>query len=542
MAEISQEQFPKVEGQYYLNFFKKLHKHRKPNWYLEVGTNKGNSLRLAECASISVDPNFIVSQDVIGQKPELHCFASTSDAFFASKATRKLGAKIDLAFLDGMHLFEFTLRDFMNCEKLMARDGMIILHDVIPINFDAAQREWDKDKTKHWTGDIWRVVLALKDARPDLDVRVLDAAPSGIALITNLDPESTDLDVAYEKLVEKYLAIELSEKTLPDILEKLAIESTKAYTKELGDAASASLDFAIKIHVSEQKNRADFGEFHYADSLAASLESLGHKARIDFHESWATKAKQGEVEIWLRGKYPPEVNHDNLAVQWTITNGNNLTGDDLTGLSHCFLASNKMPSDAGDVPCSTLLQCTDTRRFPAPAHINAPSHEVLFVGSGYPTRKRRGMVVWALEAGIETAVYGRFWSFLENDWHKGTNVDNRTLGALYQNAGIVLNDHHRSMRGEAAYVNNRVFDVLACGVPLISDRVQGLPEGFEEFVYFAEGAEELAEKVDLARSENLAMSRRRREFARHVAQNHSFDKRAADMVARVNELRAGKKT
>ena len=43
----------------------------------------------------------------------------TSDDFFASHDLAQVlgGRPVDLAYIDGMHQFEFALRDFMNLER-----------------------------------------------------------------------------------------------------------------------------------------------------------------------------------------------------------------------------------------------------------------------------------------------------------------------------------------------------------------------------------------------------------------------------------------
>ena len=57
----------------------------------------------------------------------------TSDEFFAKFDPRDaLGSKIDLAFLDGQHLFEYVLRDFMNTEAVCEENSFILLHDCSP--------------------------------------------------------------------------------------------------------------------------------------------------------------------------------------------------------------------------------------------------------------------------------------------------------------------------------------------------------------------------------------------------------------------------
>jgi hypothetical protein len=44
-----------------------------------------------------------------------------------------------------------------------------------------------------WTGDVWKTVVALREFRPDLVVRTIDLGPTGLTLVTNLNPASTVL-------------------------------------------------------------------------------------------------------------------------------------------------------------------------------------------------------------------------------------------------------------------------------------------------------------------------------------------------------------
>ena len=53
-----------------------------------------------------------------------------------------------LRFIDGMHLSEFALRDFINIEPFMADTGVIVIDDVLPRNGLEAARD---RKTEPWT-------------------------------------------------------------------------------------------------------------------------------------------------------------------------------------------------------------------------------------------------------------------------------------------------------------------------------------------------------------------------------------------------------
>lgn len=135
---------------------------------------------------------------------------ATSDEFFARNDLRGLlgGLEVDLAFIDGMHLFEFALRDFINLERACGRDSVIAVHDCDPPNAEAAARE---RTTAFWTGDVWKLVLCLKRHRPDLRVAVVDVPPSGLGIVTNLDPGSTLLEERFAQICDELVGLEFGE-------------------------------------------------------------------------------------------------------------------------------------------------------------------------------------------------------------------------------------------------------------------------------------------------------------------------------------------
>jgi hypothetical protein len=76
--------FKRANGIGYLKFLRALHASLIFDWYMEVGCRKGDSFAPVRGKTIAVDPFFRVGLDVIGRKPALHVFQSTSDDFFAS--------------------------------------------------------------------------------------------------------------------------------------------------------------------------------------------------------------------------------------------------------------------------------------------------------------------------------------------------------------------------------------------------------------------------------------------------------------------------
>ena len=198
----------------YLDFLSKVHSVAQPDWYLEIGTRSGRSLVLASCASIAIDPEFQLKGDALGSKPALHLFQETSDAAFANPRLKALDARIDIAFLDGLHRFEFLLRDVINTEAMMSEDGVMFLHDVAPRTVEMTSREIPVAGTA-WTGDVWKLMPILKRYRPDLDAVVLDCPPTGLAMITGPWRQSDALIRHYDEILAEWMGVELGTYGIP---------------------------------------------------------------------------------------------------------------------------------------------------------------------------------------------------------------------------------------------------------------------------------------------------------------------------------------
>ena len=167
-------------------FLAQLHELLQPQFYMEVGVQFGTSLRLANCPAWGVDPvPMVTGADV---KPGHFVFTNTSDAFFAEVAAKphewSTHPPLGLAFIDGMHLWEYAIRDFYNIERLYAEpETVVVFDDVLPYNEYIAQRE---QPPGDWTGDVWKVIAFLAVIRPDLETMLVDTWPTGSLVVWNL--------------------------------------------------------------------------------------------------------------------------------------------------------------------------------------------------------------------------------------------------------------------------------------------------------------------------------------------------------------------
>lgn len=210
-------QIPDHTGTFYATVLRRFHDLFKPQTYLEIGVKDGDTFDLASCAAIAIDPNFQLQRPMVDRKPSSCFYNMTSDAFFARHDPSAIfGQPIDMAFLDGMHWFEFLLRDFINTEKHCKRNSIILLHDCMPTDEYVARRDPGDTRfvgqTRNvgwWAGDVWKTTAILLKYRPDLKILAFDAVPTGLVAITGLDPQSSFLADNYFDVIAEYQAMDL---------------------------------------------------------------------------------------------------------------------------------------------------------------------------------------------------------------------------------------------------------------------------------------------------------------------------------------------
>jgi hypothetical protein len=193
----------------YLDLVDQIQATLLPRTYVEIGIEFGTSLQLAlpGTQAIGIDPAPKVRHRL---DRETRVYPLTSDDFFERHDVRALlgDRPIDLAYIDGLHLFEFALRDFMNVEAACGPDSVVLIDDTNPPDEASASRE---RITNIWAGDIWKVVVCLRRYRPDLTVTTIDVAPTGVTVVRGLDPESKVLPSRYDELCAEFVEMTYGE-------------------------------------------------------------------------------------------------------------------------------------------------------------------------------------------------------------------------------------------------------------------------------------------------------------------------------------------
>lgn len=159
-----------------------LARHLQAKSYLEVGVASGDTFFAVDIANkVAVDPKFRFDYRSYENESN-HFFEISSDVYFTKFSNDE---KFDVIFLDGLHTFEQTFRDF--CSSIMvAHDKTIwILDDTMPSDVFSS---WPKQMQavnfrkqagltgEQWHGDVFKVVFAIHDFFPMLSYVTINTA------------------------------------------------------------------------------------------------------------------------------------------------------------------------------------------------------------------------------------------------------------------------------------------------------------------------------------------------------------------------------
>jgi len=166
-----------------------------------------------------------------------------------------------------------------------------------------------------------------------------------------------------------------------------------------------------------------------------------------------------------------------------------------------------------------------------------PKYDVILLGNEYSAKRTQlGLALKGIK-GVSVGIYGEWRTFRPN----GINMyDFIQADKLYRNSKIGVGDQQWEM--SIGYVSNRLFQALRAGIFMLQ---QHIPQ-MENLMGFVDGKhfvcwDKIEEVPDLIRYWlDPKRDKERKEIAengkRFVIQNHSFDKRANELVGLIEKL------
>ncbi|WP_096156581.1 CgeB family protein [Bacillus sp. FJAT-45066] len=281
-----------------------------------------------------------------------------------------------------------------------------------------------------------------------------------------------------------------------------------------------------------------WGDFHFGRSLSKYLVRNKVEVETDYYPNWNNK-KEADVVLVLRGKYPykPKKNHFN--VMWNISHPEDVTLEEYEEYDLIFVASNnhaEFLKTKLSKPVYPLLQCTDIEEFTINHDVsNNDRSDFIFVGNKKGVN--RPGVVWSIEIGLPLKVWGRGWETLvQSELLMGHYIKNEELGKLYSKSKAILNDHYEDMK-KYGFINNRVFDALACGLPVISDYHEELYNLFPNEILYYRNKEELESVLKQIIFMYPQIVDRVNKLVETIREKHTFEIRAKEIIDKINKIR-----
>lgn len=384
--------------------------------------------------------------------------------------------------------------------------------------------------------------------------RVFDALMSGTLVITNGVEGSKDLfagELPYyktstelDKLLEYYLNDDKARVAKIKQLKEIIIKehTYKHRAESIRDELAKrflSKSIAIKIPAPTWERAYSWGDYHMAVLLKQQLQNIGFHVLLQVLSEWDNdEGMECDAVIVFRGLSRYKLKSHQVNIMWNISHPDIVSLEEYEEYDKVFIASelwaDKIRKQVS-VSVETMLQCTDPERFHPPTEKEKKKHhqQLLFVGNSRNIYRK--ILKDLMPTEYDLAVYGRRWEkIIPKKYIHGEHISNDELYLHYGSSDILLNDHWDDMR-EQGFVSNRIFDGLACGAFIITDKVNAMG-GLEKYVQVYETQEELKKLISYYLDNPEKRFEKIDKSIDYISHNHTYKERAKTFSQTINQF------
>lgn len=293
-------------------------------------------------------------------------------------------------------------------------------------------------------------------------------------------------------------------------------------------------NLTIAIKSPHPEGTTHWGELFFSIALKKSFEKMGFNVIIQEREHWYDEIDV-DIALVLRGEVDYAPNYSNINIMWNISHPTAISIEEYEKYDYVFISSEKYVEKIKskvNTNVHPLLQCTDPDVF-YPEKDNDLSEEILFVGVTRGVYRK--IIKDILKTKHEVSIYGMGWEeFIDEKHVKGYFIPNEELHKYYSSCKILLNDHWDDMRDED-FPSNRLFDALACGTFVISDKIPSADTLFEGGIVTYDDVNDLNNKINYYLSHEDERVEIAKKGQKIVLENHTFDNRIIELISVLKE-------
>lgn len=261
--------------------------------------------------------------------------------------------------------------------------------------------------------------------------------------------------------------------------------------------------WVIKASFPNTQEKRQWSDYAFANSLKKYLEELGYYVAVESRDEWETK-EAADVVIALRGwlaYYPDRRNKDCIYILWNLSHSSTITDEEYNAYDVVCTGSEKETyvralRERLKVQVKTLPMCVDTKIFyPDEGNDGEKMYDWVFVGNSRDVERKS--VSWSIKYNFPIKIWGGNWERFIPESKKyvvSDCISNDNLPELYRSAKVTVDDHRDDMI-ENGFMNTRVLEALACGLPIISDYSETLEKQFGDSVLYYRNEEEFVEQA-----------------------------------------------
>lgn len=296
------------------------------------------------------------------------------------------------------------------------------------------------------------------------------------------------------------------------------------------------LKFCFKIGVPQKEEMDKWGDYYLVKSFGEALKRKGHQYIIHILPQWNTNEDyDSDVIIHLRGLSKYNLKKQHFNIMWNISHPEDVNLSEYEKYDLILISSLKYSKEIKkkiSKPVYPLLQFADTGNF-FPDKSTDLKNEILFVGNSRGVMRK--IVQDIIPPPKELSIYGTRWEgMIPDKYIKGTWFPNNQLRKLYSSCDVLLNDHWDDMK-KYGFINNRVFDALACKAVLINDDFDELKKVLPGVITY-NGREELLSLINDIYSNPEVYKKNTEKLYSLIISKHTVDKRVEEFLNILNRF------
>lgn len=303
--------------------------------------------------------------------------------------------------------------------------------------------------------------------------------------------------------------------------------------------------WVIKAGFPNDENGKKFSDYAYARTLKKYLERINKQVIVQAYEQWDDEVS-ADVVVMLRGyrAYVPDRRQkDCIYMLWVLSHVDQITEEEYNSydlicvgsIKESFIASLK---EKVYVPIKTLLMCVDSEIFhPGENPYGEKEYDWIFVGNSKWIKRKS--VMWSMKHDVPLKIWGKDWGRIDPEILKHVVSDhilNDDLPELYRNAKITVDDHYDDM-SENGFINTRILESLCCGLPVISDYSEVMPQMFGDAILYYTDEKSFVEQIQYAKEHYDIVKKKAMDISEHIRNEYSFATGVMKLDQYAKELR-----